>query len=87
MLVSRDTVANKLADYLGHRIALSDLVDWAEEVMREGDFDDHHYDTLREVVSRLGVADVRAFGLTWEECEEYLRKLGYRAQVEVLAAR
>ena len=38
---------------------------------------------LSEVVSRLGVADVRAFGLTWEDCENLLGRLGYRTRVEV----
>jgi hypothetical protein len=27
---------------------------------------------IAAVVSRLGVADVRAFGLAWEDCEELL---------------
>ena len=42
--------------------------------------------TISAVVSRLGVADVRAFGLTWADCEELLAKLGYSARVEIVAA-
>ena len=42
--------------------------------------------TIARVVARLGVADVRAFGLAWEDCEELLRALGYAACVEVVAA-
>jgi hypothetical protein len=34
----------------------------------------------------LGVADVRAFGLTWEDCEQLLRQLGYTARVDIIAA-
>jgi hypothetical protein len=41
--------------------------------------------TRRLVVSRLGVADVRAFGLTWEDCENLLARPGYRTSVEVFA--
>ena len=37
------------------------------------------------VVSRIGVADVRAFGLTWEDCENLLDRLGYRTRVEGFA--
>jgi hypothetical protein len=29
---------------------------------------------------------VRAFGLTWEDCEQLLRQLGYSARVEIVAA-
>lgn len=38
---------------------------------------------LREIVSRLGVSDVRIFGLTWEGCEQFLNKLGYVVKVEI----
>jgi hypothetical protein len=53
--------------------------------MLDGDFAEAEIDSLRLVISRLGVADVRAFGLSWEDCEETLRKLGYQARVEVAA--
>jgi hypothetical protein len=49
--------------------------------MMEGEFADPDDPTLRDVVARLGVADVRAFGLTWEDCEELLRRLGHEAEV------
>ncbi len=81
---TRDEVIDKLADYLHHRITLGQLVDWAEQVMMEGmegDFAPDEYEGVREVVARLGLADVRAFGLTWEECEALAGRLEYRAQV------
>jgi hypothetical protein len=37
-------------------------------------------------VARLGVADVRAFGLTWEDCEELLAQLGFSARIEIITA-
>lgn len=40
---------------------------------------------LADVIARLGVADVRAFGLTWDDCESLLHKLGYASRVEVVA--
>jgi len=74
--MTRDVVAGKLEDYLSHRLTLAQLVDWAEEAMREGEFEDGHFEVVRDVVARLGLADVRAFGLTWEDCEQALRRLG-----------
>ena len=38
---------------------------------------------LADVVGRLGVAEVAEFGLRWEDCEDFLRRLGYRATVTV----
>jgi hypothetical protein len=40
---------------------------------------------MRNAVARLGLADVWAFGLTWEDCESILKQLGYDARVEIVA--
>jgi hypothetical protein len=54
--------------------------------MQEGVFADDGAETISSVVARLGVADVRAFGLTWEECEAMLKRLGFSARVAIVAA-
>ena len=43
-------------------------------------------DVLTQVLSRLGLADVRAFGLSWEDCEELVHLLGHRLQVQLVAS-
>jgi cobyrinic acid a,c-diamide synthase len=83
MLITKQTVAEKIGAYLQHVITVDQLVDWAENGMMEGEFDEQDMDMLRTVIARLGVADVRAFGLTWDDCEEALRQLGYSARVEI----
>ncbi len=86
MQLMREMVAHKLEAYLHHQLSLDDLVAWANTAMLEGDFEEEHFDAVRDVVARLGLADVRAFGLTWEECENLLKQLGYQARVEIVAA-
>lgn len=86
MTISRQTVADKIAAYLHHEITLAELVAWAEGAMMEGELAKAEMPLLSEVIARLGVADSHGFGLTWEDCEQLLRQLGYRARVEVLAA-
>ena len=54
--------------------------------MMEGEFSEREMSVLREVVSRLGVADVRAFGLTWEDCQQLLKQLGFAARVDIVTA-
>jgi len=83
--ITRKMVADKLAAYLQHELSLEDLVAWAESGMMDGEFERQHFTTVRDVVARLGVADVRAFGLTWEDCEHLLKQLGYAAQVHIVA--
>jgi len=84
--ISIQNVAQKLIDYLHHRITLTELVDWAESAMMEADFDARDFETLRDIVSRLGLADVKAFGMTWEDCEGFLSRLGCRVSVMVSEA-
>lgn len=86
-MITRDTLASQLRDYLQHRTTRAALVDWAEHAMVDEEFDDRDLDTIRDITSRLGVTDVREFGLTWEDCEAYLSRLGYRTKVDVLRAR
>ena len=86
MTITKQIVASKIAAYLRHEISLAELVDWAEKAMMEGEFADNEAAAVSGAVSRLGVADVRAFGLTWEDCEQLLRQLGYAARVDIVAA-
>ncbi len=83
MKITRKDVARKIADYLHHQITLEELVDWAENMMMEADFESQDFETLRDIISRLGLADVKAFGMTWEDCEIFLSRLGYKARVIV----
>jgi len=85
MQLTREAVARKLAAYLHHEISLDELVAWANIAMMEADFDEVYYDVIRNAVARLGLADVQAFGLTWEDCASLLKKLGYDARVEIVA--
>lgn len=85
MSITKQTVAQKLAAYLRHEMTLAQLVDWAENALLDGELAEADAAVVRHVVARLGVADVRAFGLTWEDCEELLRQLGFAPRVEVVA--
>jgi hypothetical protein len=85
-MITKQIVAEKIAAYLRHDISPAELVSWAEDAMMDGEFAEEDSSVIAEVVARLGVADVRAFGLTWEDCEQQLRQLGYSARVEIVAA-
>jgi hypothetical protein len=85
MQLTREAVARKLAAYLHHEISLDELVAWANVAMMEAAFEEAYYDAIRDAVARLGLADVQAFGLTWEDCAGILKQLGYDARVEIVA--
>lgn len=69
-MLTRQDVAEKLIDYLYSRITLQELVNWTEEAVVEEDFDEQDLDLLRDVIARLGVSDVAAFGLEWGDYRE-----------------
>jgi hypothetical protein len=77
MQLTHAVVAHKLAAYLHREISLDELVAWANVAMMEADFVEAYYDAIRDAVARLGLADVQAFGLTWEDCTSILKRLGY----------
>ena len=83
-MITKKTVADKIAAYLHHEITLAQLVDWAELALMDGEFAEGDSGALSSVIGRLGVADVRAFGLAWEDCEDLLNKLGFSPRVEVV---
>ncbi len=76
MQITRQIVADQIGAYLSHQTSLEELVNWAELQMMEAEFEST---VVRDAVARLGVADVRAFGLTGKN----LSTLGYAAHVQI----
>jgi hypothetical protein len=83
MKVTRQITADKIADYLRGKLSQAQLVDWAEGAMMDAEFEPADTELLSDIIGRLGMADVAEFGLRWQDCEEFLRRLGYRATVTV----
>lgn len=81
-MITRQHVADKLVDYLNCRVSLAEMVDWAEKAMMEEDLDERDLPLLRDMLSRLGLADTPAFTLSWEDCKNYLQSLGYRVRID-----
>ena len=86
MAITKQMVADRIAAYLRHQLTQAELVDWAENLLMEGEFAEKDAAVISAVVARLGVADVREFGLAWWDCEDLLRQLGYHARIEIVAA-
>ena len=83
MIVTKQTLAYMLIKYINREIDLLNLVNLAEDMIKEADFESENLELLRDIVARLGFANVREFGLSWDDCYDYLHKLGYNVKVEV----
>ena len=86
MIITKSSIAEQLIAYLHHAISHQALVAWAENVLMEGEFDPSDSAIIRDSLARIGVSDVRVFGITWEDCEEMLHRLGYTVHISVKAA-
>ncbi|MFZ3092188.1 MAG: hypothetical protein WA240_16395 [Nitrospirota bacterium] len=84
MLVTKKLLVEMLLKYINRTISLAELVDWAEEMVREADFEEGYLELIGDILARIGLADVKEFGLTWDDCYDYLHKLGYDVKVELL---
>ena len=71
-----------MLNYLQHKTSLNDLVEWAEIAFMDGDIQGEDPDVVRDILAKLGLADVKAFGLFWEDCNEFMRRLGYELRVD-----
>lgn len=61
---------------------MEDLVEWAENALMDWDIQDEETETIRDILARLGLADVKTFGLYWEDCDNMMKKLGYTLKID-----
>jgi hypothetical protein len=86
MILTRKMLADMLMRYINREITLASLVDWAENMVQEADFEGSSFELIRDILAHIGLADVREFGLTWDDCYEYLHRLGYDLKIELVQA-
>jgi len=81
MNITKRNVAQKIENYLNHKISKEELIDWCEHSMQEDTFEDH---VAKEITARLGLMDAKNFDVSYEDLSAMLDKLGYHVKVEIL---
>ena len=71
-----------MLNYLQNKISLEELVAWAENALMEADIQDEDTNVIRDILAQLGLADVKTFGLYWEDCSNMMKKLGYNLKID-----
>ncbi len=84
-MITKKLIADKLLAYLQHRLSLEDLVNWAEQSLTNSNYEDDSAHNIRNTLAQLGLADVKAFGLEWKDCEAIMETLGFKLEVNALA--
>lgn len=85
-LITKKSLADMLIKYINRQVDVASLVNWSEDAMREADFENSSFEIIRDIVAHIGLADVKEFGLSWDDCYEYLHGLGYNVKVELMEA-
>ncbi|MEO5649562.1 MAG: hypothetical protein ABIR03_06510 [Ginsengibacter sp.] len=83
-MITKKMIGDQLLAYLQHRLTLEELTDWAENTLMNGLYEDDPLHTSRNALAQLGLADVKAFGLEWKDCESIMSNLGYKLEVRAL---
>ena len=82
VIITRDMVKGILLQYMNRDITLGNLVDWSDKAVCDNEFEDSQAIEIRDILGQIRLADVREFGLLWDDCYGYLKRLGYRVNVE-----
>lgn len=83
MIITKETLTNMIEEYLNRQITKAELVDWAENMVCDAEFEEENADLIRKILSYLGLSDVKEFGLSWDDCYNYLHELGHSVEVLV----
>ena len=83
-MIAKKDISDQLLAYLQHRLSLNELTKWAENTLMRGEYEDDAEHSLRNALAQLGLADVKAFGLEWKDCESIMQSLGYKLEVRAL---
>jgi hypothetical protein len=81
-MITKETASNKILAFLQHRISQKELVNWAENAVNEGEFEPKNEKLLIQILGYLGLTNEKAFGLNREDCELFMKELGYEFKVE-----
>jgi len=82
MIITKHQLAENILNYLQHKTSLSELVDWSENAHMEGEIEGEDLEVVLDILARLGLADVKEFGLIWEDCVDIMLKLGYVLRID-----
>jgi hypothetical protein len=81
-MITRKNVADTLLSYLHHHLTLKELVHWSESQILLGGYESGYEELIRNALGKLAAADVQAFGLLWEDCEQIMSSLGYKLNID-----
>lgn len=84
-MITKKSIVDQLLAYLQHHLSSAELAAWTENILMESNYEDDAHHTIRNILAQLGLADVKAFGLEYQDCEAIMQTLGYTLEVKALS--
>lgn len=86
-VLMRGAILQQLNAYLDRQIRISVLIEWAQDTLQKGDLSPDDETLLRDLVDRAGTPGSASFGLTLEDCAEFLGRLDQDLQITTVPLR
>ena len=80
-MVTHQTIATKLIDYMNNRLSLVEIVAWAELILIDTPTESAE---AHSILGYIAAADNDGFPLGWTECHEFLAQLSIPVHVELI---
>jgi hypoxanthine phosphoribosyltransferase len=80
-VLTRSAILKHITAYLNRETLLSELVSWAEETLAGGALSGEDELLLQDLLDRVREHDDELQGLTLEDCDEFLRRLGRELRI------
>jgi hypoxanthine phosphoribosyltransferase len=80
-VLARGAILRQLNAYLNREVDVAQLVTWAQKTMGEGGLSPDDESLLRDLVARAGDPGSDAFGLTLEDCHDFLKRLDHELRI------
>ena len=80
-VLTRGAILQQLNGYLNGDVTLSQLVAWSQAMLAEGDLSPDDESLLRDLVKRAEQPGSDTYGLTLEDCSEFLKRLDHELRI------
>ena len=84
-LITFEVLADKIRTYLQHQSSLAELVEWAENAMMDGEFEETNDYAIRDITGTACVSvlqEAGRFSLSKEDFEQFLSQLEHTVRKE-----
>ncbi len=78
MELTNEQLAKKILQYLNKIISVDEFASWAEAQMIENNYEETYFDEISEILSKIGVINVKGFELPIAFYLNSLKELNYQ---------